>query len=337
MAAKAVHGTALDKVFHRPLVQLALPHPFQKILQITERAALGALRHHGTNQAVTHAFHRPQAKADAVSLHGKMVFRVVDVRRQCLDANLLALGNITGNLLRRVQHRGHQRRHILPGVVTLEIGRLVRNNGIANGVRLIERIVCKGNNLIIDGLPHRLRHAPGNAAVNLLLGVAIDKGLPLRLNDLHFLFGDGAADVIRLSHGIAAQGAENLNHLLLIHDAAIGNLQNGFQQRCLIDDLPGIQLIGDKSRNGFHGAGAVQRHDGRNVLDGAGAHTHAHAGHTCRFQLEHTLGLALGQHGKGFFVIVRDMVDGKTGILHLNLLLCITDDRQVPQTQKVHF
>ena len=62
-----------------------------------------------------------------------------------------------------------------------------------------------------------------DTARDILRRITIDEDLALRLNDLHFLLGNGSADVVCLTHGIAAQRAENLNDLLLIDNTAIGN------------------------------------------------------------------------------------------------------------------
>ena len=202
---------------------------------------------------------------------------------------------------------------------------------------LIEGIVGKFHDLIVDGLGRSLRHAVGNAAGDILSRVTIHEDLSLRLDDLHFLFGNGAADIICLAHGIAAQLLENGNHLLLVDDTAVGDLQNRLQMGCLVTDLAGVLLAGDKLRDGIHGAGAIQRHDCRHIFDGGGLHIDAHAGNAGRLQLENALGLALSQHGKGLRVIIRHLIDGEIRVKGTDLLLRILDHRQVSQAQEVHF
>ena len=68
---------------------------------------------------------------------------------------------------------------------------------------LIEGIVGKGNDFIIKGLGSLLRYTVGDAAGYPLFLVAVYKNLPFRLDDGVFLLGDGPADIVRLSHGIA--------------------------------------------------------------------------------------------------------------------------------------
>ena len=266
-----------------------------------------------------------------------MVKGVVHVRRQGGNAHFLALGNIAGNFGGRVQHGSHKGCHILPGVVAFEVRRLVGYHRIAHRVGLIEGIVGKGNDFIVQGLGSLLRYSVGDTAGYPLFLIAVYKNLPLRLDDSVFLFGDGPADIVRLSHSIAGQSPENLNHLLLVDDTAISNPQNRLQQRRFVGDFLGVQLIGNEGGNGVHGTGAVQCHNSRQVFDGVGVHIDAHAGNSGRFQLEYALGLSLRQHIKGFLVIVRNFGNVKIRLDLLNLLLGILNHRQVPQAQKVHF
>ena len=176
-----------------------------------------------------------------------------------------------------------------------------------------------------------------DAAGDVLGRVAVDEDLAFGFDDLHFLFGNGPADIIGLAHGVAAQGTENLNDLLLIDDTAVGDLQDGFQKGRFVPDLAVVQLIGDKRRDGIHGAGTVECHDCRHVFNGRGLHVDADTGDACGFQLEYALGLAFRQHGEGLRVIVRDFIDVKVGDDLSDLLFRVIDDRQVPQAQKVHF
>ena len=141
--------------------------------------------------------------------------------------------------------------------MALEVGGLVGYDGVAHRVGLVEGVVGEVHNFVVNGLGHCLGDAVAHTAGDLLGRVAVDEDLPLCLNDLHFLLGNGPADIVGLSHGVAAEGAENLNDLLLIDDAAIGDLQDGFQHGCLIGHLGGIHLVGDEPRDRIHGAGTV--------------------------------------------------------------------------------
>ena len=115
--------------------------------------------------------------------------------------------------------------------MALEIGRVIGDLGIAHGVRLVEGVVRKIQDFLVNGLRRRLGHAVCNGAGDTARGVTVDEGLPLGDDDLFLLFGDGAAHVVRLSEAVAAELAENLNDLLLIDDAAVGHGEDRLELR----------------------------------------------------------------------------------------------------------
>ena len=75
------------------------------------------------------------------STHREVALRRVDVRRQHLDAHVGALGDVVRDLVLRVHHRRDQRRHVLGRVVGLQVGGAVRDQRVAGGVGLVERVV----------------------------------------------------------------------------------------------------------------------------------------------------------------------------------------------------
>ena len=107
---------------------------------------------------------------------------------------------------------------------------------------LIESIVGKGHDFIVQRLRNSLADAVGDTACNILFPIAVNKDLTLLLDDLHLLFGDSAADIVRLAHGITTQLTEDLNDPLLIDNATISDLQDWLQLRALIGDLLAIEL-----------------------------------------------------------------------------------------------
>ncbi|CAN3977251.1 hypothetical protein GOGPGP_GOGPGP_16495, partial [Dysosmobacter welbionis] len=68
------------------------------------------------------------------------------------------------HLIGVVQHAGQQRRHVLPGVVALEPGGLIGHHRVGHGVGLVERVVGKVVDILIDGLGRLLRDAVCHAA-----------------------------------------------------------------------------------------------------------------------------------------------------------------------------
>ena len=154
--------------------------------------------------------------------------------------------------------------------MALEPGSLVADLGVADGVGLVKGVVGKIQNLVVDLLGGLLRHSVGHSPGDIPRGVAVDEGGPLRLDDVHFLLAHGAADVVRLAHGVACQLAKDLNYLLLVDQTAIGDLQNWLQLGGAVADLTGVALAAGELRDGIHGAGAVEGNDGGQVLDALG-------------------------------------------------------------------
>ena len=201
---------------------------------------------------------------------------------------------------------------------------------------LVERVVGKVVDILIDGLGRLLRDAVCHAARNVPLRIAVEECLPLLL-DLGGLFlGDGPAHHVRLPQRVSRQLLEDLDHLLLVDDAPVGDGEDRLQGRVEVLDLAGVMLAGDEPGDGVHGAGAVERDDGGDVLDVLGPQAHAHAGHARGLHLEHAGGLAGRDHLKGLRVVLRDVRELEVRQALLDHLHRVIQHRQVPQPQEVH-
>ena len=201
---------------------------------------------------------------------------------------------------------------------------------------LVEGVVCKVVDLLVDGLRRLFRDAIGYAATDAPLRVTVDKSILLLLDLGSLLLGDGPAHHVRLAQGVAAQALEDLDDLLLIDDAAIGNGENGLQRGVLIGDQLGVLLAGDKPGDGVHGTGAVEGDDGGDILDALRLEAHANAGHAAGLDLEHAAGLAPGDHLKGLLIVFRDARQRKVRRVGPDHLHRIIQHRQVPKAQEVH-
>ena len=182
---------------------------------------------------------------------------MIDIRGQNRNIQLLAFGNVSGNFSGAVQNGRHKRRHILPRIIVLQIRRLIGHYRIAHRMRLVKRVISKVDNFVINGLGDFLSNSLRNCSGNSLLFVAVNEDMPLRLNDFLLLFGNGAPDVVRLSHGIPGQTAEYLNHLFLVDNATVCDTENRLQKRRFIGNLLCVQFVGNKPGDGIHGTRAV--------------------------------------------------------------------------------
>ena len=334
--AEAVHCAALNQILHGALVQFRLLQPLAEIGESGKRPVLLAFGDHLANQAAPDVLHCAESEANCIALHGEHVLGAVHVGRKNTDAQLLTLRNIPGDLLCIGQHGGHQRRHILPGIVALEPGRIVADLCIADGVRLIEGIVGKIKYLSVDFLRSLFGYAVGNRAWDSPRAVAVDKGLLLLDDDVLLLLGDGAAHIVGLSQRISAQLAENLDHLLLIDDAAVGHVQNWLELGCEIGNRLRMVLGLNEFGNGFHGAGPVERDNGGHIFNRLRLHLDTDAGDPAGLELEDARGLAFAQHSEGFRIVVGNLLHGESRHKALNLPLCVVDDRQVSKSEEVH-
>ena len=243
-------------------------------------SSLFPLLQQAVDKAAAHPLHRHQTETDVLPRHGEVGAGFVDIRRHELDAVVPALGDVLRHLGLGIQHRGQQSRHILPGVVDLEPGGLVDDNGIADRVCLVEGVVGEVVDLVVDVLGSLLRNAVGDTSGNVSFGVAVNESPPLLLDLGPLLLGHGTPDHVGLPQGKTRQLPENLDDLLLIDDAPIRHGEDWLQQRVLVADQAGVVLAGDEPGDGIHGTRAIQGDDGRDVLDVLGLQSHAHPRHT---------------------------------------------------------
>ena len=91
--------------------------------------------------------------------------------------------------------------------------------------------------------------------------------LALALNVLDLLLAHRAAQHIRLTERVSRELLEDLDDLLLIHDAAVGDRQDRLKLRDEVRDLFRVMLAGDEFRDGLHRSRTVERDERRDILD----------------------------------------------------------------------
>ena len=192
---------------------------------------------------------------------------MVDVRRQELDAALAALIEVLAHLVGRVEHAGQKCRHVFFRIVALEVCRLIRDDRIGRGVRLVERVVREGVNFLVNFLRGLLVDAVCHAAGDIARGIAVQKRLALALDVLDLLLAHRAAQHVCLAERVASELLEDLDDLLLIHDAAIGDRQDRLKLRNEVCDLFRVVFAGNEFRNGLHRPRTVERDQSRDVFD----------------------------------------------------------------------
>ena len=333
----AVKGAGANQIFHRPLVQFLAAQSGAEIVKVSEGSILLSLIGQLLNHAPTDVFDGHQTKPQVFPLYGKVGLGPIHVRGQQPNAHFLTFSDVLRHFGGIVQNGGKQGSHILLGIVALHIRRAVCHNGVGHGMRLVESIACKVQNLVVNLVGNALRHTVGYAAADVPLRVAVDKCLPLFFDFLFLFLGHGPANHICLPQRESRQFLENLQHLLLIHNAAVSHFQNGFQLRVQIGDLLRVGAALEKFGNTVHGSRPIQRNHSGDVLNAFRFQPHANPGHSRTFQLEHAGGFARGEHFKHLGVIVRHRFNAELRLLFPHQFHRIVQNRQVPQTQKVHF
>ena len=203
-------------------------------------------------------------------------------------------------------------------------------------MRLVEGVAREIEDLVVDAVGHVLRHAVFHAAGDAAALVAVHERGALLDDLLLLLLGHGAADHVRLPEREAREPPEDLDDLLLIDDAAVGDGEDRLEQRVLVGDLLRMRRALEKARDAVHRAGAVEGDDGGDVLNALGLEPRADGGDARALELEDALGLARGEHGEGRLVVLRRVLDGKARAVPPHEPLGLGEHREVSEAEKVH-
>ena len=215
-------------------------------------------------------------------------------------------------------------------MVGLEIGGLVGHVGVGAGVGCVEPVVGERRDQVEDLVGQPV----GVAAFDR----SLDELVPVRDQDLPDLLAHRLAQEVGLTHGVAGHRGGDLHDLLLVHDDAVGPLEDRLEVPVRIDHglapvLPFRVL--DVLAHGQQ-PGAVQGHQGHEVLEAVGDQRLDQLAHTRGLELEHGVGVAPLQHLVAGPVVQRDVVDVQVDALVPQQAHRVLDHRQVAQSQEVH-
>ena len=327
--AEIVKGTCLDERLHLPFVEVIRRHPGQEIVKGSKRTVLSAIPHNCLQKQSPHVFQGEKPETDVIAADVKIHLGFIDVRRENPHAALADFRNI-GSDFRQVAKLGCQQcRKILFGIVLFEIGCAITEDRIRRRVAFVECVIGKTRKLF--------KQFPGNSGINAVCGATGKKCFPLRGKCRRLFLCHGATYQIRMPESISRQFAEDLHHLLLIHHTAARGTQNRLQLRDFIGDLFRMLAVFDKFRNGFHGAGTIQRNRGNNIVKAVRHQIHQGLPHPAGFQLEHAGCCPLGDQAIRVLVVQRNLFNIKFRVRLLNLHFRIPDDGEIPQAEKIEF
>ena len=203
-------------------------------------------------------------------------------------------------------------------------------------MRLVEGVFGEIGHLVKDAVCHRFGDSVRKAAGNSRLRVAVHKILPLLGHHLCLFLTHGAAHQVASAVAVSGEVTHDLHNLLLVHDAAVGRLQNGPQLLALVGDMLLIVLALDVLRNEIHGTRAIEADAGDDILKALRLQLLHKGFHSRAFQLEDALGLAGGEKLIHFRVIVGYRIDGKCRIFLPGHLLRILYYREGAKPQEIH-
>ncbi len=195
------------------------------------------------------------SRPSSVGFERKRRLRAVEVGRQHRHAEPHAFGDGGGDPVRRarwVAAGEHEHgRHVLGGVVRLEVRRLVGDRGVADSVRLVEGVAGEGLDEVEDGLGVLVRVA--------LLARAADEPLPLGAHLLGDLLAHRLAHDVGLAERVAGELLGDEQHLVLVDDDAVGLVENLGEVGVRVADRFLAVLRAAERADVLHRAGAIER------------------------------------------------------------------------------
>ena len=277
--------------------------PRAEVRQRPELAAALARLDDRLDGALADVLDRQQAEADRVALDREPEARAVHVGRPDLDAQAPALDDRGGHLLGVVPERREHRGHVLDRVVGLEVRRLVRDQAVAGGVRLVEPVA-------LERL-ERLEHGVDDLGLDAPLRRLGDELLLLRAQHRGLLLADRVAQGVRLGAREPAQGDRGGHDVLLVHEDPVGLLQVRLEQRVEVGHRLLAVLATDVGRDVVHRARAVERDHGGEVEHRRRPQLADVAAHARGLELEHAGRLARGEQLERRLVVERDASRGR--------------------------
>ena len=271
-------------------------HEFERL---DEWAAQDARLDDGTNGALAHALDRRQSEADVVAHDREVGPRFIDIRRQDGDAELARFLDVLDELVRLILDRGHQRGQVFARKVGFEVGRLVRDPTVRDGVSFGEPVTRE-----------RLDEAEGflgDIAAQPALDRAGDEFLAVA-RDLVLLFlAHHLAQLVRLGHREARDLARDLHDLFLVCCDSVGRRQDRLQLGMHILRRGAAVLVADVLRNPFHRTRAVQRDQRDDVVKRRRPQLGNQAPHALGLQLEDAGRLTPPEHLERLAVVVGNL------------------------------
>ncbi len=269
-----IEAASLDQRVDHALVHARAVDPLGEVEQAGERprrvALLGAPlagRDDGLHRALPGALDGAQPVVDQLVAclarrRLEAVHADVDVGRRERDAELLGVGEQHLQLLAVAHFDGHVGGVELRRAMRLQPGRVVRQQRVGGGVRLVEAVARE--------LLHQVEDLVGLGGPDLVGGGTLAEDLAVLGHLLGLLLAHRAAQHVGAAQRVAAQHLGGLHHLLLVDHDAVGLGQHRLHQRMRV--LHGLLavLARDEGGDQVHRARTIQGHQRDQVAETAG-------------------------------------------------------------------
>ena len=214
-----------------------------------------------------------------------------------------------------------------------EIGRLVGNQTIGRRVRFIEAVSREGDDQVPELLRDLLRNSITDSARDV---VRVKPG-----DDLFLLLADSLDTFVGFAQLDVPHAVQNPHHLFLIDHHSVGLFQNRVDRGVHFSRWLATMLHIDVFHHhpAFQRTRSIECRRGNNVGEAVGTHLRQQVPHPAGLQLKDPLRLSSLQQSKraGIREIILDDFQIKVRVATLNVLDGLIKDRQISQTQKVHF
>ena len=225
--------------------------------------------------------------------------------------------------------------------MALKICRSVSHHRICGSVGFVKGIGAECRHIVKYLFGYTLGHSPCNRSltqnITLFILFTVNKELPFPLHNSVLFLGHRSSYNIRSAEGITCKTSENLHYLLLINDTTVGYIKNRLKQFGFIAHILRIVAIMNILRNRIHRSRSVKGKNCRQVLYILRTKAAKNIFHSVRFELENTVGQSLSHHFIGCFIVKAHIFHRKIRILFSYKLLGISNNREVTESQKVHF
>lgn len=255
-------------------------HPFDEVVDVLVAAVALPLGDDALHGRLADPLDGGQTEADvALTVGRELAPRLVDIGSHDLDAHALALVHVDRQLIHVREVSAQHGRHVLRGVVGLQVGGLESDPRVAGGVRLVEGV---GGELLPVG-PDLLQHLRVVAVGLPALQELGPQGIQLRLD----LLTHRLAERVGLAAGEVGQQTGEQHDLLLIDRHAISVLEELLHLRQVVFDILDSEFSVHEIGDIVHRAGTIEGIHSDEILKALRMQFLQPVFHAGGFELEH--------------------------------------------------